>query len=148
MRLEYRVLELAKEDKKECNYCFLDYNNPTLLHFDTAPATHEMVASEENGGYADIVFICKDCKRDYDNDTLPWCEECGRLKRNRNRCYCHHLAKNKSTKPLTTEELIARSFGSHLEKKTRELENELSTTKEELKIEREEVAKFQEKSEE
>jgi hypothetical protein len=35
-----------------------------------------------------------------------------------------------------------------LEKKTRELENELSTTKEELKIEREEVAKFQEKSEE
>jgi hypothetical protein len=71
MRLEYRVLELAKEDKKECNYCFLDYNDPTLLNFDTAPATHEMVASEENGGYADIVFICKDCKRDYDNDTLP-----------------------------------------------------------------------------
>ena len=148
MRLEYRVLELAKEDKKECNYCFLDYNDPTHLHFDTAPATHEMVALEENGGYADIVFICKDCKRDYDNDTLPWCEECGRLKRNRNRCYCHHLAKNKSTKSLTAEELVAQSFGSHLEKKTRELENELSTTKEELKIEREEIAKFQEKSEE
>ena len=35
-----------------------------------------------------------------------------------------------------------------MEKKTRELENELSTTKEELKIEREEIAKFQEKSEE
>ena len=148
MKLEYRVLELAKGDKMECNYCFLDYSDPTLLNFDTAFATHEMVASEENGGYADIVFICKDCKRDYDNGTLPWCEECGRLKRNRNRCYCRRLSKNKSTKPLTTEELIARSFGSRLEKKTRELENELSTTKEELKIEREEVAKSQEKSEE
>jgi len=33
-----------------------------------------------------------------------------------------------------------------LEKKTRELEKELSTTKEELNIEREEVVKFHEKS--
>ena len=148
MRLEYRVLELAEEDKQECNYCPLDYDDPTLLNFDTAPATHQMVALEEDGGNADIVFICKDCKKDYDNNALLWCGVCGRLKRNRNRCYCCHLAKNKSTKPLTTEELIARSFSSHLERKTRELENELSTTKEELKIEREEIAKFQEKSEE
>ncbi len=44
--------------------------------------------------------------------------------------------------------LIARSFSSRLENKTRELEKELSAAKEELKVEREEVAKFQEKSQE
>jgi len=148
MKLEYRVLELVKGDEQECNYCFLDYDDPTLLNFDTAPATHQMVALEEDGSNADIVFICKDCKKDYDNNTLPRCEECSRLKRNRNRCYCRRLAKNKPTKPLTTEELIAQSFSYRLENKTKELEKELSTTKEELKIEREEVAKFQEKSEE
>jgi len=56
-------LELAEEDKQECNYCPLDYDDPTLLNFDTAPATHQMVALEEDGGNADIVFICKDCKK-------------------------------------------------------------------------------------
>jgi len=38
------VLEIAKDDEQECNFCFLDYNDPTLLNFDTAPATHQMVA--------------------------------------------------------------------------------------------------------
>src|SRR5215813_7799205 len=112
MRLEYRVLELAEGNKQECNYCPLGYDDPTLLNFDTAPATHQMVALEEDGGNGYIVFILKDCKKDYDNNALPRCEECGRLKRNRNRCYCRRLAKNKSTKSFTTEELISRSFSS------------------------------------
>jgi len=101
MKLEYRVLELAKGDKQECNYCLLDYDDPTLLNFDTAPATHQMIALEEDGSNADIVFICGECKKDYDNNALPCCEECDRLKRNRNRCYCRRLAKNKSTKLLS-----------------------------------------------
>ena len=46
------------------------------------------------------------------------------------------------------EELISWSFSSHLEKKIQELEKELSATKEALVIEREEVAKFHEKSKE
>ena len=50
--------------------------------------------------------------------------------------------------PLSDKELLLQAFSFHLENKTRELEKELSITKEELKIEREEVAKFQEKSEE
>src|SRR5204863_2395362 len=98
-------------------------------------------------GYADIVFICGECKKDYDNNTLPCCEKCGRLKRNRNRCFCSRL-KAKSTKPLSDKELLSQAFSSHLENKTQELEKELSIAKEELNIEREEVAKFQEKSEE
>ena len=106
-----------------------------------------MVAHNTPDGYSDIVFICGECKKDYDNNTLPWCEKCGRLKRNRNRCFCSHL-KAKSTKPLSDKELLSQTFSFRLENKTRELEKELSITKEELKIEREEVTKFQEKSEE
>src|SRR6266511_662974 len=147
MRLEYRILEIAQGDEQECNFCFLDFDDPTLLNFDTAPAAHQMVARNTLDGYADIVFICGECKKDYDNNTLPSCEKCGRLKRNRNRCLCSHL-KAKSTKPLSDKELLSQAFSFHLENKTRELEKELSITKEELKIEREEVAKFQEKSEE
>ena len=105
-----------------------------------------MVGRNTPDGYADIVFICGECKKDYDNNTLPCCEKCGRLKRNRNRCFCSHL-KAKSTKPLSDKELLLQTFSSRLENKTQELEKELSTAKEELNIEREVVAKFQEKSE-
>ena len=38
MRLEYRVLEIAKNDEQECNR----FDDLTLL--DTALATHQMVA--------------------------------------------------------------------------------------------------------
>ena len=139
---------MAKGDEQECNFCLLDFDGPTLLNFDTAPATHQMVARNTPDGYSDIVFICKEYEKDYDDDALLWCEECGRLKRNRNRCFCRRLAKNKSTKPLSEETLIARSFSSRPENKIRELEKELYATKEELVIEREEVAKFHEKSKE
>ena len=44
--------------------------------------------------------------------------------------------------------MLSHAFSSRLENKTRELEKELLTAKEELNIEREEVVRFQEKSEE
>ena len=62
---------MAKGDKQECNFCFLDIDDPTLLNLDTAPATHQMVARNTPDVYSDIVFICKDCKKDYDDDALP-----------------------------------------------------------------------------
>jgi len=91
--------------------------------------------------YSDIIFICSKYKQDYDNNTLLWYEKCSRLKRNRNRYFCSHL-KAKSNKPLSNKELFSQTFSFYLKNKTRELEKELSTTKEELKIKREEVAKF------
>jgi hypothetical protein len=30
-----------------------------------------MVARNTPDGYSDIVFICGECKKDYDNNTLP-----------------------------------------------------------------------------
>ena len=44
MRLEYRILEITQGDEQECNFCLLDFDDPTLLNFDTATATHQMVA--------------------------------------------------------------------------------------------------------
>nr|CAG8439195.1 1740_t:CDS:2 [Entrophospora candida] len=44
----------------------------------------------------------------------------------------------KSTKPFSDKELPSQAFSFHLENRTRELEKELSITKEALEIEREE----------
>lgn len=148
MKLEYRILEAAEGDKQDCNYCslsFQDFRFKDSLTFNIA--THQVAAFKDNDDYADIAYICADCKKDFDNDTLPYCELCGRLKRNRKGCFCN-LLENKPIQSLSTEEITSRTFGYRLEKKTRELEKELSTAKEELNIEREEVGKFHEKSKE
>ena len=57
MRLEYRVLEIVKGDEQECNFCFLDFDDPTLLNFDTATATHQMVARNTPDGYSDSFYL-------------------------------------------------------------------------------------------
>ena len=103
MRLEYRVLEIVKGDEQECNFCFLDFDDSTNFNFDTAPATHQMTARNTPDGYSDIVFICNECKKDYDNNILPRCEKCDRLKRNRNRWFCSRL----KTKSLSDKELLS-----------------------------------------
>jgi uncharacterized protein YceH (UPF0502 family) len=148
MKLDYRIVEIAQGQEKECGYCPLNFEDQTNLNFNTAPATHQMVAlDKETSDYVDIAFICSKCKEHFENNNLPWCAKCGRLKPNRRSCFCH-LIKSKSTKVLSAETLISRSFSSRLENRIQELEKELSATKEALEIEREEVAKFQEKSEE
>jgi hypothetical protein len=136
MKLDYRIVELAEGDEKKCNYCFLNFEDPTNLNFNTSPATHQMVAlDKETGDYVDIVFICDDCKKDFDNNILPWCEKCGRLKRNRRRCFCHlENEKDKVAQPLSEEVLISRAFSSRLENKTKKLEQELTNAKEEIDV--------------
>jgi len=105
-----------------------------------------MVARKSNG-YADVAYICKDCRQDFESDSLPWCEKCGRLKRNKISCFCR-LVEEQNSEPVSEETIIAQAYSSRLEIRIRELEKELSATKEALTIEREEVAKFHEKSEE
>ena len=148
MKLEYRILKVAEGDKQDCNYCslsFRDFRFKDSLTFNVA--THQVAAFKDNNDYADIAYICADCKKDFENDVLPYCELCGRLKRNRKGCFCD-LLEDKPIQSLSTEEITSRTFGYRLEKKTRELEKELKTAKDKLNIEREEITKFQEKSEE
>jgi hypothetical protein len=132
MRLDYRVVEVTKGQERECNYCPLNFEDQTNLNFNTSPASHQVVAlDKETSDYADIAFICGKCKDDFENDNLPWCEKCGRLKPNRRNCFCH-LIKNKSTKPLSSETLISRSLSSRLENRIKELEKELTISKVEI----------------
>ena len=145
MKLEYRVLEIAEGDKQDCNYCSLDFR--AEIGFNLNIATHEIAANNKEGDCVDIAYICATCKEGLENNILPYCEKCGRLMRNRRGCFCE-LLKDKPTRPVSENTLIARSFTSRLENKTKELEKELLATKEALKIEREEIAKFHEKSEE
>ena len=141
MKLEYRVIEISKSDKYKwgCDFCSYDKEK-------VSNATHEMVARKSNG-YVDFAYICSDCKKDFENNALPWCEKCGRIKRNRISCFCR-LVKDQDAEPASEETIIAQAYSSRLESKIKELEKELSATKEALKIEREEIAKFHEKSEE
>nr|CAG8686543.1 9332_t:CDS:2 [Entrophospora candida] len=130
-KLEYKILERIKSSVPYCNYCAI--SDEPVLH--------------EDDSTADIGSICADCKKDFENDNLSYCELCGRLQRNRQGCYCS-LLKDGKFRTLSTEEGTSQTIESHLAKKTKELEKKLKTTKEELNVEREEIAKFQEKSEE
>ena len=148
MKLEYRILEVAKRDKQDCNYCSLSFRDFCFKDSLTLNvATHQLAAFKNNDDYADIAYICADCKKDFENNILPYCELCGRLQRNRQGCYCS-LLKDGKFRTLSTEEGTSQTIESHLAKKTKELEKKLKTTKEDLNVEREEIAKFQEKSEE
>ena len=59
-------------------------------------ATHQVAAFKDNGDYADIAYICANCKKELESDILPYCELYGRLKRNRKGCFCN-LLKDKPT---------------------------------------------------
>ena len=131
MKLKYRILEVAKGDKQDCNYCslsFRDFRFKDNLTFNIA--THQVAAfkdyDDDDDDDADIAYICADCKKDLESNILPYCELCGRLQRNRKGCFCN-LLKDKPVQSLSTEEIVSRTFGYRLEKKTRELEKELQS---------------------
>src|SRR6185312_449213 len=126
MKLEYRILEVAEESGESCDYCLLDFRASS---FTFTPATHEIVAHNEEGDCVDIAFMCADCKKDLENEIIPYCEECGRLKKHREACFCSYLKDGKLRQPVSGNDLTARSFSSRLENKTKELEKELVAAK-------------------
>jgi hypothetical protein len=125
MKLEYRILE-AENKPQSCNYCLLYTHYRYGEDITFTPATHEIVAYryDNDGDCADIAVICNNCKRDLESGTLPYCELCGRSKRNRVYCLCSRLENNK-----IKQERTSKSFDYHLEKKTKKLEKDLSATK-------------------
>ncbi|CAI2180378.1 7912_t:CDS:2 [Funneliformis geosporum] len=110
--------EKVKENVKKKFDTYILQKNKNSLVFNVA--TYQIATFKDNGDYADIAHICNNCKKDLESGILPYCELCGRLKRNRKACFCNLLKENK----------------------TRELEKEQSVAKEELKIERKKVVKF------
>jgi len=97
-------------------------------------ATGEMIESDK---------ACEGCKEKFENDELPKCS-CGRLK-TRYTCDCKEKGNEKEL-PLLPHQNGGMAF--FYERQINSLREELTATEEELEIEREEVTKFQEKSEE
>ena len=100
--------------------------------------------------------MCENCKEKFENDELEKCERCGRLQTkhyidvhgDKYVCFCIRYEEDMEEKelPLLPSEEISQS--AFYERQINGLQEELATAEEALEIEREEIAKFQEKSEE
>jgi len=101
-------------------------------------------------------MVCERCEEKYWNNELPKCNRCGRLQTKldfdivigKNVCYCIRNNEDLEEKelPLLPHEEISQS--AFYERQINYLQETLNETEEALEIEREEVVKFQEKSEE
>jgi len=148
--LEYTVLELEKESKKTCDFC-------SKLENRNNKSVHQIRArSKVTGEWISDDVVCERCKEKYWNDELSKCNRCGRLQtkldfdivNGKNVCYCIRNNEDLEEKelPLLPHEEISQS--TFYERQINSLQGQLNETEEALEIEREEVVKFQEKSEE
>ena len=148
--LEYTVLELEKESKKTCDFCskFENKNNKSV---------HQIRSrSKVTGEWISDDMVCERCEEKYWDDELSKCNRCGRLQTKldfdivtgKNVCYCIRNNEDLEEKelPLLPHEEISQS--TFYERQINSLQEQLNKTEEALEIEREEVIKFQEKSEE
>ena len=147
--LEYTVLELEKESKKTCDFCskFENKNNKSV---------HQIRSrSKVTGEWISDDMVCERCEEKYWDDELSKCNRCGRLQtkldfdivNGKNVCYCIRNNEDLEEKefPLLPHEEISQS--TFYERQINSLQEQLNKTEEALEIEREEVIKFQEKSE-
>ena len=148
--LEYTVLELEKESKKTCDFCskFENKNNKSV---------HQIRSrSKVTGEWISDDMVCERCEEKYWDDELSKCNRCGRLQtkldfdivNGKNVCYCIRNNEDLEEKelPLLPHEEISQS--TFYERQINSLQEQLNKTEEALEIEREEVVKLQEKSEE
>ena len=148
--LECAVLELEKESKQTCDFCSkLENRNNSSVHQirSRTKISGEWIADD---------MVCERCEEKYWNDELLKCNRCGRLQTKldfdvvtgKNVCYCIRNIEDLEEKelPLLPDEEISQS--AFYERQINSLQEQLNETEEALEIEREEVAKFQEKSEE
>ena len=148
--LEYTVLELEKESKKTYDFCSkLENRNNKSVH-------QIRSRTKVNGEWIADDMVCERCEEKYWNDELLKCNRCGRLQTKldfdivigKNVCYCIRNNEDLEEKelPLLPHKEITQS--AFYEKQINSLQEQLNETEEALEIEREEVVKFQEKSEE
>src|SRR5271154_6454323 len=127
MKLEYQINELGKGNRWHCNFCSFESNNNSI-------ATYEIVShNKKTGGYNDIAYICVECKKDFDNDALPRCNDCGRAMRNRINCFCD-LRKNEPVKTLSIAEIMGQSYVGRLEQQNKDLKQQLTSAKSEISV--------------
>ena len=124
MELEYQVNKLRRGDKWHCNFCPFERESLT--------ATYKIMSyNTSNNDYNDIAYICVECKKALDDNTLPHCNDCGRIMRNRIDCFCD-LRKDEPVKTPTITEIMAQSYVGRLEQQNKDLKQQLSSAKEEI----------------
>jgi hypothetical protein len=125
MKLEYQANELRRGDKWHCNFCPFEREK-------SLTATYKIISyNGSNNDYNDIAYICVECKKALDDDTLPHCSDCGRIMRNRIECFCD-LRKDEPVKTLTITEIMAQSYVGRLEQQNKDLKQQLTSAKEEI----------------
>ena len=125
MKLEYQVNELRRGDKWHCNFCPFERKR-------SLTATYKIVSyNTSNNDYNDIAYICVECKKALDDNTLPHCNDCGRAMRNRIDCFCD-LRKDEPVKTPTITEIMAQSYVGRLEQQNKDLKQQLASAKEEI----------------
>jgi hypothetical protein len=125
MKLEYQVNKLRRGDKWHCNFCPFERER-------SLTATYKIVSyNTSNNDYNDIAYICVECKKALDDYTLPYCNDCSRIMRNRIDCFCD-LRKDEPVKTPTITEIMAQSYVGRLEQQNKDLKQQLSSAKEEI----------------
>lgn len=146
--LIYTLLELVRESKKTCDFC----SNP---HGKDNKSVFRIVSrvKSNNEWLADDV-VCENCKDKFENDELAKCERCGRLQTKHDFsfragkyiCDCIRYDEDLEEKELPSVPYESQAIS--YERQINSLQEKLNETEWELETEREEVVKFQEKSEE
>jgi hypothetical protein len=125
MKLEYQANKLRRGDKWHCNFCPFERER-------SLTAIYKIISyNGSNNDYNDIAYICVECKKALDDDTLPHCSDCGRIMRNRIECFCD-LRKDEPVKTLTITEIMAQSYVGRLEQQNKDLKQQLTSAKEEI----------------
>ena len=125
MKLEYQAIKLRRGDKWHCNFCSFERER-------SLTATYKIVSyNTSNNDYNDIAYICVECKKTLDDNTLPHCNDYGRIMRNRIDCFCD-LRKDEPVKTPTITEIMAQSYVGRLEQQNKDLKQQLSSAKEEI----------------
>ena len=146
--LTHTLLELEDwcSDGSVCDFCF-GLNKASYQIKTRSQITNKILAND---------FICENCKVRFENDELSKCSRCGRLRiqsdieylTNKVVCRCVKRNENPEEKKLPNLPHERESMSAFYERQINSLQEQLTETEEALEIEREEVAKFQEKSEE
>jgi len=143
-KLLYVVLELEEwNNRGTCYFC----SNKAVCQIRTRNEITEKIVANDKA--------CESCREKLDNNELPKCERCGRLQTesdfdfasNKYICDCIRYNEDIDEKELPVLPVERRQTAFY-ERQINSLREELTATEEELEIEREEVTKFQEKSEE
>jgi hypothetical protein len=146
--LTHTLLELEDwcSDGSVCDFCF-GLNKASYQIKTRSQITNKILAND---------FICENCKVRFENDELSKCSRCGRLRiqsdieylTNKVVCRCVKRNENPEEKELPNLPHERESMSAFYERQINSLQEQLTETEEALEIEREEVVKFQEKSEE